>query len=132
MRPQQAVRRGRRCIRARREYARSIRIESAMYHRLTANNTSIEGGVASRAVDGGNNLLDKRRVEDRGDREDYPSQKLHGFWVRNSSFTQRNNETDQTMYTRYEELECLQTDDDAVIILRQLLNDLILTDLVGR
>jgi hypothetical protein len=89
-----------------RQYIRNVCLESAPYNRLTARNTSIEVGVVSRAVDGGSALF-----QGRSDGEGHPSQRLHGFWERNESFTQQQNQADQTLYTRYEPLECWTSDD---------------------
>jgi hypothetical protein len=94
-----------------RQYIKQFCLEPAMQNRLTAYNTSIEVAVASRAVEGGNSLLDKHRVERRSDGEGYLSRRVGGFWERNKSFTQQHT-TDQTLYTRYEALECWTSDVD--------------------
>jgi hypothetical protein len=83
-------------------------IVSPEYGRLTAENTTIMVDVASRAVD-------QRRVKGQSEDEDSTPQKIHGFWERSANGTQRLNETDEPLYTRYMPLECAQECDHPAV-----------------
>jgi hypothetical protein len=89
------------------EYTRQFCVESPLYHRLTANDTSILVEVASRAVGGGDSS-DKRGDQGRNEGKLSPSQKIHGYWERNTSKTK----TVQPLYTRYQPSECYASNDD--------------------